>query len=124
MPSAVDSGYRTFEAGAALLKYRRVKLSSGLLAYAGDEFGLGTLTEEAFASGQYVSVALKNKPGTRLMVAAGAIAVGALVYAAANGKVDDTASTILEGVALTASSADGDVIEVLTVPHMIPDAIE
>ena len=57
---------------------------------------------------------------TRLMVASEAISAGELVCAAANGKVQDLpagAGTYYQvGMALTAASADGDIIEVATCP--------
>lgn len=52
--------------------------------------------------------------GLTLMIAAKAIAAGALVFAAAAGKVTDAQSGVLEGRALSTASADGDIIVVAT----------
>lgn len=56
-----------------------------------------------------------NQVGTQVMVAAKAIAAGAVVYAAASGKVSDV-GTVIEGRALTAAGADGELIQVVPLP--------
>lgn len=114
-----ESGILTFQAGSAISQFARVKLSSGVLALAvladGPGVELGTLQEASFASGDMRAVKARNFPGSRKMIANAALAVGAKVYTAAAGKVGATAvGAFLEGIALTASSADGDIIEVLT----------
>lgn len=117
MSQWVDTNTRTFIAGGAYAQFLRVKLSSGVLAVAGiTDKELGTLERASFASGDPVSVILRNKVGTKVMVANGAISLGADVFTAANGKVGPSASTaFLVGTALQAAAADGDLIEVL--PH-------
>lgn len=57
---------------------------------------------------------LGSCPGTKSMVAIKAIAYGARVYTAADGKVTDTAvnNSYLVGRCITSAAADGDVIEV------------
>lgn len=113
MSQFVETACRTFTAGAALAEHRRVKLSSGKLAYAAaTDVAIGTLERPSFADGDEVAVRLRIAQGTRKMVAAGAISAGSPVYAAANGKVA-AAGSILEGLALEAAGADGDVIEVM-----------
>lgn len=114
-----ESGILTFQAGAAISQFARVKLSSGVLALAvladGPGVELGTLQEASFASGDMRAVKARNFPGSRKMIASAALAIGAKVYTAAAGKVGATATgAFLEGIALTAASADGDIIEVLT----------
>lgn len=121
MPGTNDTGIVSFEAGAAIGQHLRVKLSSGKLAVAvladGPGTELGTLEEASFASGDIRAVRARNVPGTRKMIANAALAVGAKVYTAAAGKVGASATgAFLEGIALTASAADGDVIEVLMDP--------
>ena len=121
MPGSNDGGFLTFEAGAAIAQHARVKLSAGVLAVAvladGPGTELGTLEEASFAAGDVRTVRARNVPGSRKMIANGALAVGAKVYTAAAGKVGATATgAFLEGIALTASAADGDLIEVLTDP--------
>lgn len=54
-----------------------------------------------------------HSQGTTIMVASGAVTVGDEVYAAASGKVSATPGGVLEGIAITAASNDGDQIAVL-----------
>ena len=114
MASIVEGRTRTFQAGAAIGQHRRVRLSSGKLALAGaaDADGLGTAAREAFAADEYISVHLRNSQGTFLMVANGAITAGVEVFAAASGKIAAT-GTVSLGHALTAATADNDLVEVL-----------
>jgi hypothetical protein len=51
------------------------------------------------------------------MVALAAISIGADVYAAANGKVNDVGGGRYLGIALSAASGDGAVLEVLRLPE-------
>jgi len=113
MSGYVETPTRGFTAGAAIAQFLRVKLSAGVLAVAGatDE-DLGTLEEAALAANDFVTVRLKNAQGTRKMVAAGAITQFANVYGASGGKVDDVSNENFQGIALTAASGDGSVIEV------------
>lgn len=115
MSGQVDVGMKGFTAGAALSQFLRVKISGGVLAAAGatDE-DIGTLEEAALAANDFVTVHLWNAPGTRKMVAAGAITQYANVYGASSGKVDDVSNEKFIGVALQAASGDGSIIEVLT----------
>lgn len=117
MSQWVDTNTRTFVAGAAIAQFLRVKLSGGALAVAGaTDKDLGTLERPAFASGEQVSVILRNKVGTKVMVANGALALGADVFTAAAGKVGASSTgAYLVGTALQPAAADGDLIEVL--PH-------
>lgn len=121
MPGYNESGILTFTAGAAIAQHLRVKLTGGKLAVAvladGPGTELGTLEEASLADGDIRAVRARNAPGSRKMVANAAIAVNAKVYTAAAGKVGASATgAFLEGIALTASAADGDIIEVLTDP--------
>lgn len=121
MPGMNPSGLLSFDAGGAIARLLRVKLSSGVLAVAGLADGpgveLGTMDDVAFAAGDKVCVRARNLTGSRKTVANAALAVGAKVYTAASGKVGASATgAFLEGIALTASGADGDIIEVLTDP--------
>lgn len=86
------------------------------------EIPLGTIADEATAAEEAVTVnILGSSPGTLLMVANEVITQGEHVYTAASGKVQDLpagAGTYYElGIALTASAADGDLIEVA---HCVP----
>lgn len=115
MSQYVERGHRTFTSGSTLGRYLRVKLSSGnvVVAVAADK-ELGVTSRPVLTSGDPVDVLLCNAQGTTPMVANNAIAIGAIVYTAAAGKVSATSTSALAvGVALTASTADGDIIEVL-----------
>lgn len=106
-------GPKAFVAGEALEAYRRVKLnSSGRVVYAdaGEEF-IGFTTNKV-ASGELVSVALRSAARTYKAVAAEAFALGATLYGANDGKVQDTASGSAQAIALEAATADGDVVEI------------
>lgn len=113
-----NTGLKAYKAGEALEAFRRVKLNSSSEAVYADatdrEIGI---TEHAVASGDHVTVRLRNMPGTVRLVAAAAIAQFAMVKGMADGKVDD-ASTGGPGryIALEAALADGDEIECMPLP--------
>lgn len=112
------SGIKSFTATTALLAFRRVKLTAGsgsAVEYAGaGEAYIGITVADA-AIGTAVGVALKTSARTFKAVAAEALAVGASLYGAANGKVQDTVAGSIQATALEAATADGDVIEILPV---------
>lgn len=115
MGQQVDTPTKSFRAGAARAQYLRVYSNSGTITTAtASEQAIGVQQDESFASTDLVSILLKSKPGTMMMTASEAISAGAYVYAAAGGKVAST-GTIKEGIALEASTANGDIIEVLPV---------
>jgi hypothetical protein len=109
---------RTFIAGATISAYSRVNLSSGELAAAvlTDADEVGYVTADCVDQ-DAVSVVLRGASGTQTAIAAGAIAVGATVYTAAAGKIDDTAASTSypRGIALEAAGTDGDYIEILPI---------
>lgn len=118
MSTTNDTGYRTFTATAvALAKNIRVLLdSSGTVSVAGvSDDWIGTTIEDVLASG-LATIKLRSAPGTVFFTASAAVTRGAVLYAAASGKVDD-GSTVLGGggpigyEAVEAASADGDIIE-------------
>jgi len=113
--SQQNEGIKTFTAGEDLEAFRRVKLSSGEVVYADqiDSDGWIGVTQEKVSDGAMVTVRLKGTGRTSKMVASEALSSGASLYAADDGKVADTASGNVIGVALEAATADGDVIEVL-----------
>jgi hypothetical protein len=76
---------------------------------------IGTIDNVESSTGLRQSVLLLGKGPTKKMVAAGEIAIGAVVYQAAGGKVDDT-GTLQVGYALTGAAANNDIIEVLDQP--------
>lgn len=124
MSGYIEGPVKTFQASAALAAFRRVRFSTGKLAYCGalDTDCLGTLEEDALTADAYYSVRLRTAEGTVKMIASGVIAANAAVYAAANGKIADS-GTVLVGVAINAAGADGDDIEVLCSPAAILGSI-
>jgi predicted RecA/RadA family phage recombinase len=111
--SQYNEGIKAFTSGEALATRRRVKWSSSTVVYAdADEACIG-VTEHACASGEIVSVRLVNHPGTVKLVAAEALSAGASLYAANDGKVQDTdpGSGTIRYIALEAATANNDVIE-------------
>lgn len=115
MASENENGIRSFTAGEALEPFRRVKLSSGTAVYAdaGDRH-IG-VTVDGAASGAQVAVKLINHPGTRKIECAGGVTAGATVYAADDGKIDDTfvALGASLGIALGTGDGSGSIIEVM-----------
>lgn len=112
--SQENRGQKTFRAGEALPLYCRVKLQTGtgdtvMLAVAGEEF-IG-VTATAAAVGDMVNVTMRSGSRTYKMTAAGVIAVGAIFYGAAGGKIQATASGLAQGTVLEAAAADGEIIE-------------
>ncbi|MBL4700446.1 MAG: DUF2190 family protein [Phycisphaeraceae bacterium] len=109
-----DSGLKTFTAGAAIAQHSLVKLAAGVLTVAGvGDRPIGTLEEASGAADQPRTVRLFNCPGTRKMIASGAITLHAVVYLDAAGKITATVGGDIVGMALGAATADGDIIEVL-----------
>ena len=104
---------KTFVAGEALAKFRRVKLSSSTVVYAdAGEDSIGVTMENA-ASGAPVQVKLWNDGGTFLVESAGAITAEADVYGANDGKIDDAVSGEKQGIAVEAATGSGQYIEIL-----------
>lgn len=113
MSQFVETPTRTYAVSSALAQFRRVKVSAGVLAYAGStDHDLGVLENPVVSGDTYAAVRLRTAQGTVKMVAVDAITAFNPVYAAANGKVS-ASGTVLIGIAQEASTADGDVIEIL-----------
>jgi hypothetical protein len=71
------------------------------------------IAQQDYVTGDVMQVRMPHA-GSAKVVASVAIAVGALLYYAANGKVGTTAtSNTAVGIALTAASGDGSIIEML-----------
>lgn len=115
MSQFIDGPTRQFTSNGAIAQYLRVVLSSGVLAAAGATVPcIGTAEDPILAADTTGTVRLRNAGGTRKMVASSAITLGNPVYASASGRVAST-GTVMEGIALEAAAANGDVIEVLMV---------
>lgn len=115
MSHYIDGSTDTYAVAGAIGKHILVKISAAKtidVAGLADEH-IGTLDEAAFAAGDVRSVTLRNKQGTMNCVAAGAFAVGAVIYGRALGKADDiaTSSAVRLGIAKEAATAAGDIIE-------------
>lgn len=115
-----NKGPKSFSVGTGgVSAYGLVKLSNGAVvlntATATDAFIGAALS--AGDAGDVVAVDLINKTGTMQLEAGGAITSGAVVYAGADGKVTAVpavAGTYRKvGIALSAASAAGSIIEVL-----------
>lgn len=104
---------KTLTSGEALATRRRVKLSGSTVIYAdAGEDAIG-VTEFAVANTTAVSIRLINASGTFEITASGAISAAAAIYGAADGKISATPSGPILGHAIEASTADGDLIEVV-----------
>jgi hypothetical protein len=90
--------------------------ADGSVAVCGEnDVPLGTIDNVEAGTGIRQTVLLLGKGPTKKMVADGGIAAGALVYAAASGKVDAIGTQIV-GVALTAAANNNDILEVADFP--------
>lgn len=114
-----SSGFRTFITAEVLAANTRVMLDSNgkvVAADADESKHIGVTTTDA-ASGDAVTVKLHNAAGTNEVIVAGAVAVGALLYPSASGKVNDVQNTNKLPLyrALQAGGADGDIVEAVTI---------
>lgn len=104
-------------AGEAISQYARVKLNSSaqIVEADADDKGIGVALIAA-ASGDEVTVKLWTDGGTFKVLAAGAVSVNDVIYAADEGQVDDVVGTgIAVGRALEAATAANDVIEIVPI---------
>jgi hypothetical protein len=111
-----EGGFKSFTAQSAITAWHRVQLYSGsgtAVEHAGaDEEFIGVAQHSA-AAGEQVTVRLRGQGGTFKVAAAGAITVGATIYGAADGEVDDTASGAPIGTNLEAATGADQIIEVV-----------
>ena len=104
----------TFPNNAALARGTRVKLSSGYLAAAGiNEDCIGVMEDATLAGDSVGAVRPISGKDSLWMIANGAVSQYAEVYEAADGKVSATVSGVRIGIAMEASTTDGDVVEIL-----------
>lgn len=107
--------------GGALAKFLRVLWSgTALTAAAATEVEVGTLADTVLSGATKVAVIPRSIGGSRKYVAAGAFAIGANIYGAAGGKVDDVTGggEVPIGIALEAATGDGSIVEVMHVPTL------
>lgn len=114
MAHSVNNSIRTYKAGEDLPVNVLVKLSAGntVVKNTAGAAAIG-ITLEKVSSGGYVALRLLSSPGSAIITASAAIALNALVYGTASGKIDDTGTGEPIGYAAEAATADGDQIEVL-----------
>ena len=118
------TGIRGFSCTQALAPNLRVKLDAtyGLELAGATDSEVGVVGQRHLVTGlganTMAPVILPNAPGTLIMVAAGDFAAGSTVYGAAGGKIDNVENGCPIGIALEASGADGDEVEVLRMPSM------
>ncbi len=107
-----DNGLKPMVCDGAIAQFLRVKSSgTGITTAGASDLCIGVLRDASFAANDVRTVLLRTKPGTVKMVASGAITAGVTVYAAASGKIASS-GTVVEGTALNAAAADGDIVEV------------
>lgn len=114
MAEANETGYKGLVCDAAISQFARVKMSgTGVTTAGASDLCVGVLRDASFAANDIRTVELRTCPGTVKMIASGAITAGVTVYAAASGKIASS-GTVVEGVALNAAAADGDIVEVVS----------
>lgn len=117
MSQYVDTNTRTFTASAAISQFALVTLANtGKIASTGlAERPIGVAMTAAFADGDEISVKLLNGSGSFKGIAKEALAVAAVLYTEAAGKLQDTAeaTSLPVGIALEAATAENDIIEFL-----------
>jgi hypothetical protein len=114
-----NNNYPTVTLGGTVAKYALVKInSSGVGVVTGgvasEDNALVGIAQESGVSGDSITVR-PIIPGTISdVLVGGAISLGARVYTAASGKGSATATSLTSvGIALLASTADGDIIPVI-----------
>lgn len=107
----------SFTAGADLEPYRLVTLrNTGLVTYTGAGEEPDGVTTQKVLSGGTVACWPINYAGELQLTASKAIAVGAVVYPAANGKISDAAGGgVAIGKARTAATGDGSTLGFWTI---------
>lgn len=119
MSQMIEGPRKSFLAAAAIGANLRVKITDAStspptinVAGASDP-SIGVVEDAVLAAGP-CTVLLANAQGTRKMVCSDAITGGNSVYAAASGKVAST-GTLVEGKAMETTTANNDILEVLSV---------
>ena len=117
----VWSTFPTFTAGEDLLPKRRVKIESGtvtippevIYADAGEQH-IGITGNDKVDDGDPVSITPINATGSYEGTASEAFVVGAVLYGAADGKIADTSNGSAIGIAASAATANGDIVEFIS----------
>ena len=122
----VFENVKGFPVTTKLGEYLRVKLNGSDLALAGAADAattVGTINQAYEVTGLGATlvapILLAGIGGVRRMIANSSFAAGVTVYTAAGGMIDDAVGGGSRfGIAITASSAQGDMVEVLELPAM------
>lgn len=114
MSQFYEAAVRPDTAAGAIAKYLRVKTPNAVALAGANEQSIGTMDRDCTGAGP-CSVRVRTAQGTRKMVSATALTAGNLVYGAASGKVSSVVNANVVGVAMETVTADGDVVEVMTV---------
>jgi len=116
MTQAVDILTLSTEATASLAAHRFVTKAGGYASAAATALGV---TRTSATIGTLVAL---TAVGTAVLEAGGAIAAGGQIEAGTDGKGVARTTGVVLAVALETATADGDLIEVLLVPGVSPDA--
>ncbi len=112
-----DGGKLTLPAAGTIGIHERVVVnSSGQWAQAGVTTKAHAIALKSVTVGQPLPAQMLSCAGVVKMKAAVAITAAAKVYGGAVGKINVTNTNCLEGYALEAATADGDIISVLPIP--------
>lgn len=106
-----NEGIKSFNAGADLEAYRRVKLSGSDVVYAGAGEAFIGVTQAKALQNTPVPIRLRTPGKTFMITAVDAISNAASFYGAANGKISASVSGSVQGSVLEATTADNDVVE-------------
>lgn len=114
--SQFNTGLKAFVATEAITRYMAVKLATGTTVSicGSNEANIG-FADETVASGETLTVKLKNAGGTFKAIANGTFSAAATLYNMADGEVDDIAGGTARYVALEAATAAGDIVEILPI---------
>ena len=119
--TTVKNNTRTFVAGEALDAYMLVDIESDGSVTKASETSVGTqigYTIAPVASGEAATISLVVGGCTSYAIADGAVTIGQVIYSAAGGQVSATGVGAQRiGLAVSAATADGDVIEVIAYPN-------
>ena len=117
--TTVQNNSRSFVAGEALDAYLVVFVQSTgtvVKATGGENEPKVGFTVAPIASGEVANISLIHGGGTSYGLASEAISIGDILFATAGGKVGLLGGNLARvGIALTAATADGDVVEVATI---------
>lgn len=126
---ATNNGLKAFlgAVGVTALAYRVMSLEpdNTVQHHDGDSASVAIGFTEVKQLDSYVGVRLRNCSGTVELTAAGAVALGEEVVAAADGKIVALPAAagdyLILGTALDTATADGDIIEIL--PYSDPQIV-